>query len=65
LSRQQKGLVAKQRDERNQSRIRLKVAAKSEVANAQHPEYHGRFKRMVEDVLSDAPADKVTFAKVF
>ncbi|MBW5446084.1 MarR family transcriptional regulator [Cohnella sp. CFH 77786] len=62
---EQKGLIAKERDVRNQSRFILKVTAKGEIAYARHLEYQDRFKRTVVELLRDAPHDKVAFAKNF
>ncbi|GGD49803.1 MarR family winged helix-turn-helix transcriptional regulator [Paenibacillus nasutitermitis] len=62
---EQKGLITKEKDIRNQSRIILKVTAKGETAYAHHLEYHNKFKKMVVEILQDVPVDKVTFAKDF
>ncbi|MDQ6418429.1 MarR family transcriptional regulator [Paenibacillus sp. LHD-117] len=62
---EQKGLVTKEKDDRNQSRLILKVTAKGEIAYARHLEYQDNFKKMVVEILSDAPHDKVRFTKDF
>lgn len=62
---EQKGLVTKEKDIRNQSRIILKITTKGEIAYAHHLEHHNKFKKMVVEILQDVPVDKVTFAKDF
>ncbi len=62
---EQKGLIIKERDIRNQSRIILKLTTKGEVAYAHHLEHHKKFKKMVVEILQDVPAEKVAFAKDF
>lgn len=62
---EQKGLVTKEKDAGNQSRLMLKVTPKGEIAYARHLAYQNRFKQMVVDALRDAPDDKVQFTKDF
>ncbi|MCS7464922.1 MarR family transcriptional regulator [Paenibacillus doosanensis] len=62
---EQKGLVIKEKDVRNQSRLILKVTAKGEIAYARHLEYQNQFKEKVVQVLKDAPDDKVRMIKDF
>ncbi|WP_158454070.1 MarR family winged helix-turn-helix transcriptional regulator [Paenibacillus durus] len=62
---EQKGLITKEKDARNQSRLILQVTPKGEIAYAHHLDYQNQFKKMVEEVLGDAPVDKVQFIKDF
>ncbi|MEC0370081.1 MarR family winged helix-turn-helix transcriptional regulator [Paenibacillus chibensis] len=62
---EQKGLVTKEKDARNQSRLMLKVTPKGEVAYARHLDYQNQFKAMVVQVLGNAPDDQVKFMKDF
>lgn len=62
---EQKGLITKEKDARNQSRLLLKVTPKGEIAYTYHLDYQNQFKKMVTDVLEDASDDKVFFIKEF
>ncbi|WP_158453707.1 MarR family winged helix-turn-helix transcriptional regulator [Paenibacillus beijingensis] len=62
---EQKGLVTKEKDVRNQSRLILKVTPKGEIAYAHHLDYQNQFKQMIAEVLGDAPDDKVLYIKEF
>jgi len=62
---EQKGLVTKEKDIRNQSRLILKVTPKGEIAYSRHLDYQKQFKKKVVRVLRDAPDEKVQFIKDF
>ncbi|OZB90138.1 MarR family winged helix-turn-helix transcriptional regulator [Paenibacillus sp. XY044] len=62
---EQKGLVRKEKDARNQSRLMLKVTSKGEIAYARHLEYQNQFKHMVVEVLGDAPDEQARWIREF
>ncbi|WP_213652888.1 MarR family winged helix-turn-helix transcriptional regulator [Paenibacillus sp. J23TS9] len=62
---EQKGLIIKEKDARNQSRLMLKVTPKGEIVYARHLDYQNQFKDMVMQVLGSAPDDQVGFMKDF
>ncbi|MBP3038219.1 MarR family transcriptional regulator [Bacillaceae bacterium Marseille-Q3522] len=62
---EQKGLIIKEKDIRNQSRLKLKLTAKGEIAYAHHLQYHEKFKKMVVEILQDVSVEKVTFTEEF
>ncbi len=62
---EQKGLVTKEKDIRNQSRLILKLTPKGEIAYSRHLDYQKQFKKKVVRVLRDAPDEKVQFIKDF
>lgn len=62
---EQKGLVTKEKDASNQSRLILKVTPKGEIAYSRHLDYQKQFKERIVQVLRDAPDDKVQFVKDF
>ncbi|MET3851048.1 MarR family transcriptional regulator [Paenibacillus sp. OAE614] len=62
---EQKGLVTKEKDARNQSRLMLKVTPKGEIAYARHLDYQNQFKNMVVEVLGDAPDEQARWIKDF
>ncbi|MEK0313555.1 MarR family winged helix-turn-helix transcriptional regulator [Cohnella sp. 56] len=61
----QKGLVVKEKDARNQSRIMLKLSPKGEQAYLRHLEHQDRFKSVVAASIGDMPDEAVLYINRF
>lgn len=62
---QKKGMIIKDTDPRNLSRLVLKLTQKGEMAYINHEKLHQRFDGLVNEALQDATADNVAFLKEF
>lgn len=62
---EQKDLIVKERDARNQSRLMLKISPKGEQAYVRLREHQLAFQRIVSELLEHAPEDKLLFVKHF
>ncbi|ALC80186.1 MULTISPECIES: MarR family winged helix-turn-helix transcriptional regulator [Bacillus] len=62
---EQKELITKEKDIRNQSRLILKLTAKGEIAYAHHLEHQKEFKKMVVGILQDGNDENIDFVKDF
>ena len=60
-----KGLLKKETDLYNQSKLVLSLTPKGEIAEANHEEFHSRFDLMIDTILEDASEENVTFLKAF
>lgn len=62
---ERKGMIIKDVDIHNQSRLSLRLSAKGETAYIQHENYHKMFNQAVEKILEGAEQEKVAFLKNF
>ncbi|MGG3641170.1 MarR family transcriptional regulator [Bacillus gobiensis] len=62
---EQKELITKEKDIRNQSRLILKLTATGEIAYAHHLEHQKEFKKMVVGILQDGNDENIDFVKDF
>jgi DNA-binding MarR family transcriptional regulator len=62
---EQKELIIKRRDIRNQSRFLLHLTSKGEIAYSHYLQHNNEFKKMIVDILQNAPIDKVSFLNDF
>lgn len=62
---EKKGMIVKERDASNQSRLALYLTPKGEKAYLFHERLHEDFDGMVESVLDDATPEEVNFLKDF
>ncbi|MCY6959526.1 MarR family winged helix-turn-helix transcriptional regulator [Clostridium brassicae] len=62
---EKKGMIIKEKDIKNQSRLVLKLTPKGEIANINHERFHLEFDDFVNEILGDATEDKIIFLKNF
>jgi DNA-binding MarR family transcriptional regulator len=62
---QKKGMVIKDRDSSNQSKLVLRLTEKGEIAYKSHIDYHEKFDKCVENILKDTTEDNKIFLKKF
>lgn len=62
---QKKGMIVKDTDPRNMSRLVLKLTPKGEIAYINHEKLHQEFDDLVNEVLQGASADNIAFLKNF
>lgn len=60
---EKKGLIQKERDSNNQSRLVLKLTAKGETACNNHEKFHEKIDAMVNEIVKDASKENVEFFK--
>lgn len=60
---EKKGLIQKEKDLYNQSRLVLKLTAKGETAYQNHEKFHEKIEVMLNEIVKDAPKKKVKFFK--
>lgn len=62
---QKKGMIIKDTDPRNLSRLVLRLTPKGETAYANHEKLHQEFDDLVSEILKDASEDKIAFLREF
>ena len=62
---QKKGMIVKDTDPRNISRLVLSLTPKGEIAYINHEELHGEFDSIVNESLKDASKENLSFLKDF
>lgn len=62
---EKKGMIIKEKDIKNQSRLVLKLTHKGEIAHINHERFHLEFDDFVNEILGDATEDKIIFLKNF
>ncbi len=60
---ERKGLIRKEKDINNQSRLVLKLTAKGELACSNHEKFHKKIDAMVNELVKDASEENVKFFK--
>jgi DNA-binding MarR family transcriptional regulator len=60
---EKKGLVQKEKDIYNQSKLVLKLTAKGETAYSNHEKFHKKIDVMVNEIVKDASKEEVKFFK--
>ncbi|WP_021171489.1 MarR family protein [Sporomusa ovata DSM 2662] len=60
---EKKGLIQKEKDINNQSRLVLKLTAKGETAYHNHEKFHKKIEVMVNEIVKDASKEEVKFFK--
>ena len=60
---EKKGLIQKEKDINNQSKLVLKVTAKGEIAYSNHAKFHKKIDAMVNEIVKDASEENITFFK--
>jgi DNA-binding MarR family transcriptional regulator len=60
-----KGMIAKDKDINNQSRLILTLTPKGETAYLYHEKFHQEFDSFIEDILKDASEENKAFLKRF
>ena len=60
---EKKGLIQKEKDSNNQSRLVLKLTAKGETAYHNHEEFHKKIEVMVNEIVIDASKEEIKFFK--
>ncbi|AZV59126.1 MarR family transcriptional regulator [Clostridium sp. AWRP] len=62
---QKKGMIIKEVDPHNSSRLNLRLTPKGETANTYHKKIHNNFDNIVNDILKDASDTEKSFLKNF
>lgn len=62
---EKKGLIVKEKDVDNQSRLVLRLTPKGEIAHMNHEIYHNRINGLIEGALEDASEEETAFLKSF
>lgn len=62
---QKKGLVQKDTDEGNLSRLKLTLTTEGRLAHKEHLRYHEELDRIIAAELADVPDEQVAFLKAF
>ncbi|MTI55899.1 MarR family winged helix-turn-helix transcriptional regulator [Geosporobacter ferrireducens] len=62
---EKKGLVKKEKDINNQSRLILQLTPKGETAHKNHLAYHEKFDDILIEILKNEPEEKIKFLKDF
>jgi len=62
---QKKGMIIKDTDPRNLSRLVLRLTPKGETAYVNHEKLHQEFDDLVSEILKDASEDKIAFLREF
>ena len=60
-----KGLIKKNTDLYNQSKLALTLTEKGEIAEANHEEFHKKFDGMIDQIIKDASKENTAFLKEF
>ena len=60
-----KGLIKKETDTCNLSRLNILLTPKGETAEMNHEKFHSRFDLIIEDILADTSAENRAFIKDF
>lgn len=62
---QKKGMIIKEIDPHNSSRLILRLTPKGEIAHSHHEKIHHEFDNIVNNILKDASDEEKTFLKNF
>lgn len=62
---EKKGLVQKQADPKNLSRLALFLTEKGELAHREHCRYHKMFSEMGDEIMKDMPPEHIAVIHVF
>lgn len=62
---ERKGLISKEKDVGNQSRLVLRLTPKGEIAHINHENYHNHLDDLIKDILKDASEEEIAFLKGF
>lgn len=60
-----KGLIKKDTDLHNQSKLTLSLTPKGEIAQLNHEEFHKKFDVLIKSILKDASEENIKFLKDF
>lgn len=60
-----KGLIKKETDLHNQSKLTLSLTPKGEIAQLNHEEFHNKFDVLIKNILKDASEENIKFLKDF
>lgn len=60
-----KGMIIKEKDYNNQSKLALRLTSKGETAYLNHERYHQKFDVMIEEILEGASEEDQEFLKHF
>lgn len=60
-----KGLIKKETDLHNQSKLTLSLTSKGEIAQLNHEEFHKKFDVLIKNILKDASEENINFLKNF
>lgn len=62
---EKKGLIIKEKDTDNQSKLILKLTPKGEIAHINHEKYHQQIDDSVNEILRDASEQEISFLRKF
>lgn len=62
---EKKGLLTKEKDIYNQSKLILRLTLKGETAHNNHENYHHQLDALIEKILKDASDENILFLKSF
>lgn len=62
---EKKGMITKEKDPGNQSKVNLKLTPRGEIAHLNHEKYHQQLDDVVQEVLKDASEEELGFLKSF
>lgn len=62
---ERKGMIIKEKDVSNQSRLVLRLTPKGETAYVNHEKLHQEFDDFINEILKDASEEKIAFLKNF
>ena len=62
---EKKGMIVKDVDPKNLSRLMLRLTSKGETAYVHHEELHGEFEQLVDSVLDETTEENKAFLKSF
>lgn len=60
-----KGLIKKETDLHNQSKLTLSLTQKGQIAQLNHEEFHKKFDILIKSILKDASEENIKFLKDF
>ena len=60
---EKKGLIRKEKDTNNQSKLVLKLTPKGETAYSNHEKFHKKIDVMVNEIVKNASEENITFFK--
>lgn len=62
---EKKGMIIKDKDADNQSKLILRLSPKGEIAYSSHEKYHQQIDDVVNEILKDASDEEIGFLKDF
>lgn len=62
---QKKGMIIKTKDEKNQSKLSISLTEKGNIAFLNHEELHGKFDRLVQDILDKVSNEHTVLLREF